>query len=252
MLLASVLAAECLVDALPQDRIAGAHTFAADPRYSLVAEAAADLHLLTAEPEALLSVQPDLVIADPYTRPETLSILMQANVPVIQPKNPSSFADVEANLRRLGRVTHTEAAAETKVQAMQQALRTVREGSDGLSEWRVITLDGALHTHGEGSLFDLVVRTAGASNAAIGHDVGLFRKLDIEEVLAWQPDAIVVSSPDGNVPAWLEQFPGLEVLECVKKKRFVLVPTALLSTTSHRLVEVAATIQKQLKEWGRP
>ena len=41
--------------------------------------------------------------------------------------------------------------------------------------------------------------------------VGAFRKLDIEEVLAWRPDAIVLSgASEAGAPAWISQLPGVE------------------------------------------
>jgi len=250
---ASVLAAESLLGVLPNERLAGAHAFAADPDYSLVADRATGIPLVGATPEQLLSVDPDLVLVDAYTRAETLALLGAAGVPVVRTVDPHGFADIAANLRTIGRVTHLEAELEAVVQAMQTRLRRVERAGAGLAPWRLLSLDGALHTYGTGSMFDAVARAAGVTNIASERGVGTFRKLDIEEVLAWRPDAIVLSGEPGQgVPQWVQQFPGLELLPCVQKQRLLFVPGPLLSTTSHHLVETAAFVQEQLREWKTP
>ena len=250
---ASVLAAESLLGVLPRARLAGAHYFAADPGYSLVADRTGGVPLLGAAPEQLLSVDPDLVLVDAYTRPETLALLTLAGVPVVRTLDPRSFGDIEANLRSIGRVTHLDAELGAVVARMQEQLRAVEARGAGLTAWRLLSLDGALHTYGQGSLFDAVACAAGATNVAAERGVGAFRKLDIEEVLAWRPDAVVISGEPGQgAPSWIAQLPGLELLPCIARGRIVSVPGPLLSTTSHRLVDAAVCVQRQLAEWGSP
>jgi ABC-type Fe3+-hydroxamate transport system substrate-binding protein len=251
----SVLAVESLLEVIPHKRLVGVHKIAADARYSLVADQAKGLPLLGASPEQLLSVRPDLVLVDAFTRAETLALLAAANVPVVRTHDPHSFEDIEANLRLLGRVTHLADEVEQIIAASTTKLEVVRQAGKDLSEWRVLSLDGAMHTYGEGSLFDVMTRTAGARNLAAEHGVGAFRKLDIEEVLAWRPDALVLSGEapaDGALPEWVTQCPGLDLLPCVAAGRIIYVPSRLLITTSHRLVDSAAFVQQQLIEWGKP
>jgi ABC-type Fe3+-hydroxamate transport system substrate-binding protein len=249
----SVLAAESLLGVLPKERLAAAHLFAANSGYSLAADLTDGVRLIGATPEQLLSVDPDLVLVDAYTRAETLALLGAAGVPVVRTRDPHGFEDIAANLRTIGRVTHLEAELEAVITAMQQRLHGVRRRGEGLAAWRLLSLDGALHTYGEGSLFDAIARAAGATNVAAEHGVGSFRKLDIEEVLAWRPDAIVLSGEPGqDTPAWVDQFPGLDLLPCVAGGRLLFVPGPLLSTTSHHLVDAAASLQRQLEEWGSP
>lgn len=253
VVLGSVLAAESLLSVLPADRLAGAHEFAADPGYSLVAERARGAPLVGSTPEALLSVRPDLVLVDAYTRAETLALLAAAGVPVVRTIDPHGFADIETNLHTLGRVTHLESELQEVADAMRAALGEVARVAATLPEWRLLSLDGALHTYGEGSLFDAIARAAGATNVAAEHGVGAFRKLDIEEVLAWRPDALVLAGKPGQmVPEWVAQLPGLELLPCVQQGRLLFVPGPLLSTTSHHLVDAAAFVQRQLQEWKAP
>ena len=251
----SVLAAESLLEVMPPERLVGVHMFAADDRYSLVADQAASMPLLGASPEHLLSVRPDLVLVDAFTRSETLALLTSAKVPVVRTTDPHSFEDIEANLRLLGRVTHLEAEVEKIIANTKSKLDEMRVAAQDVDDWRLLSLDGALHTYGKGSLFALMVDTAGARNVASEEGVGPFRKLDIEEVLAWSPDALVLSGmppENGELPEWVRQCPGLDLLPCIAKGRILYVPGRLLITTSHRLVDSVDHIQRELLKWGKP
>ncbi len=250
----SVFATEVLLAIAPRERIAAVHVLAADPRYSLVADAVSGLPRVGAEPEQLLAAQPDLVVCDPFTRPETLALLDAADVPVVRTADAASFADVAANVRRVGSLCHLEREAERLVTDMERRLATLAERAAEIADWRVINLDGALHTHGRGSLFEAVATAAGARCLAAERGVGPFRKLDLEALLAWQPDALVVGGVEsaGELPAWLRQQPGLSALECVRARRVVQVPGPLLGTTSHLLVGAVEQLQAQLLRWGKP
>jgi ABC-type Fe3+-hydroxamate transport system substrate-binding protein len=251
---ASVLATEVLLAIAPRERIAAVHVLAADPTFSLVATEARAFALVGAEPEQLLAARPDLVICDAFTRPETLAMLDAADVPVVRTGNPASFADVAANVRRLGQLCHAERGAERLVDELERRLAALAARAGDVAQWRVANLDGALHTHGAGSLFEGVVRAAGAQCLAAQRGVGPFRKLDVETLLAWQPDALVVAGPaDASTPPeWLLQQPGAALLTCVQRNRVLQLPAPVLATTSHRLVAVAETLQRALLRWEKP
>ena len=249
----SVLAAEVLLEIAPRRRIAAVHELAVDPRYSLVADLAGDFTLVGAEPEDLLSVAPDLVIVDAFTRPETLAILASAGVPVLRTTTPRRFVDIADNIRAIGRACDLQAAAESLVVGMQQRLTELADKGRDLAGWRVMSLDGALHTYGSGSLFDAVVTAAGACNLAAENGAGPFRKLDLESALAWRPEVLVidmVSGSEDSESAWMRQRTGFEFLPAMANGRIVFVPSNLFGTTSHRLVETVAFVQDALLRWG--
>lgn len=251
----SILATEVLLEIAPRQRLAAVHELAADPHFSLVADTVGDLPLCGATPERLLAARPDLVIVDAFTRAETLALLRGAGVPVVRTGDPANFADIAANVRRIGRVCHLEAEAEALVARMERDLESVRTAAPEFADWRVLCLDGALHSYGAGSLPDAVLTTAGARDLAAEQGVGAFRRLDAESVLAWRPDAIVVTVPADAARSpgeWLRQHPGLRLLPCVQQDRIVAIPGPLLSTTSHLLVGAAQHLQATLRRWGRP
>jgi iron complex transport system substrate-binding protein len=249
----SLLAAEVLLEIAPHDRIAGVIGLAADPQFSLVVGEVAGLPLVGAEPEQLLAVRPDLVITDAFTRSETRALLRAAGVPMLRTADAGSFDEIAANIRSLGRVCHLEAEAEALVRRMFAELAEVRAAAADFAHWNVCCLDGLLHTYGRGSLIDAMIAAAGPRNLASAHGAGAFRRLDLETVLGWRPDALLIGVPAGGedgAGAWLQQKPGLPLLPCVQNERLIFVPGPLLSTTSHRLVQAARLVQATLRQWG--
>ncbi|MCC7063158.1 MAG: ABC transporter substrate-binding protein [Planctomycetes bacterium] len=252
---ASLLATEVLLEIAPHARLAGVHELTADPRFSLIVDAVKDLRKVGAEPEQLLAVRPDLVILDAFTRPETVALLQGAGVPLLRTQAPASLDDIAANIRRIGHACHLDVEAEGLVSRMMTRAAEVRATGGELAPWRVCSLDGALHTYGRGSLFDAMLGLVGARDLAAERGAGPFRKLDVETVLAWRPDALIIAAAPGHEDRelqWLEQQPGLALLPCVRNHRVLFVPGALLASTSQHFVELAAFVQKGLLQWGKP
>lgn len=252
---ASVFAAEVLIELVPRERLAAVHELAAMSEYSLVAAEVADLPRVGPEPEQLLQARPDLVVIDAFTRAETQALLDAAGVPIVRMAAASNFDDIATNIRRLGELVHAGAAAERLVATMHERRRELATRGAQLARWRLCSLDGALHSYGRGSLFDAVVTATGARNLMAENGGDAFRRLDVEEVLGWRPDALVLSGTPGGAAQdkdWLLQHPGLRLLPCVTRDRLLFVPPALLVTTSHHLVDAVEFVQRALLAWGHP
>lgn len=255
---ASVFSAEVLLELLPEARFAGLHFLASEPRYSRVAARAAAMPKLGASPEQLIAAKPDLVVIDEFTSADTAILLGSVGIPVVRTRPVANFDDVAQNVRLLGHAVGADEAAEAVCERLLARREAIRAKGEGLGAFRVMNLNGALDTYGSASLLDDAVRTAGATHLPAVHGVGGYRHLDIETVLSWRPDAIVVSVDDtataatGDGTEWLAQHPGLRLLPCVQKGRVVRIPGSLLSNTSHHAIEVAARLQSALRAWGRP
>ena len=250
---ASVFSAETLLEIAPSSHIAGVHFLAADARYSRAAAKAAALPLLGASPEQLIAARPDLVVVDEFTLADTVTLIRSVGIAVVRTLPVATFDDVANNIRMLGFAIGQDAAAESLCERMLRRRDEIRSAGQGLDAWRVMSLNGALDTYGSRSLLDDAVKSAGARHLPAEHDVAGYRKLDIETVLGWQPDAIVISvSETGEGGEWVAQHAGLSLLPCVQRGRVVRIPGSLLSSTSHHAVELGALLQKSLSDWGRP
>ena len=251
----SVHSTEVLLEIAPRERLAAVHVLAADGRYSAAVEQARGLALVGAEPEQLVAAHPDLVFTDPFTRAETQQLLQSCGIRVVRTPDIASLDDVEHSIRAIGAAAGLAVEAAALVARMRDREALLRTAAPARSSWRLLTIDGGYHAFGTGSLVDELLRLAGARNLAAEHGVRAFRRLDAEEVLGWDPDALVVSGDVGseaNELAWMRQDPALARLRCVQQGRVVCVPGALLSSTSHHALEAAALVGRTLDQWGRP
>ena len=100
---------------------------------------------------------------------------------------------------------------------------------------------------------DGILAHVGAHNVAAEMGVGEYLRVDIEQVLDWDPDALIVPAVPGEEEKErrrIRQDPGLAVLRCVKQDRILFVSSALLGSTSHHVAEAARVIAEQLDRWG--
>lgn len=252
---ASVFSAEVLTTIVPRSRIVAVIALAADPRYSAVAEQVKNFVTCGAEPEELLAQRPDLVVTDPFTRAETRFLLAQIQVPVLEIRPVHDLEDVEDNIRLLGWATGCDTAADALVEDVRNRRSALQAKAALVNGWRVLNLAGATSTYGKGSLLDAAVTAAGAVNLAGSRGMPSYQELDIEQILSWRPDALLISVPaDGEAKARerLRQMHGMQLLSCVQHDRIVFVPGTAYGSTSHHVLTVAEMLQTQLCKWGRP
>ncbi|MEC7583365.1 MAG: ABC transporter substrate-binding protein [Planctomycetota bacterium] len=245
---ASVSSAEILLGLVPHQRIAAVHYLVADPVFSTVANEVGGIKTIGASPEQILSVRPDLVLTDEYTSAVTQRLLGTIGVPLLRIDAPRNFDDVARNLELVGARVGGEAQANAQASRLRARIQELGDERATVSSWRIMNLNGDLDTYGRDSLFDAAVNLAGARNIPADRGADAYLKLDIETVMAWRPDALVVASE----PTWIESDPVLSLLPCVQRKRYIRVSSALLSCQSSRAVELAARIQEQLRAWGNP
>lgn len=252
---ASVLSAEVLLEIAPRERVAAVLGLATDARYSECAAAAATVPTTGADPEQLIAQRPDLVIVDEFSRAEVPLLLRAAGIAVVRTSPASDYDGVADNVRRIGWAIGCDAAAEQLAASMAARLAALAAAAAAVADWRVMNLNGDLDTYGAHSLLDAAVRAAGARHLPAERGVGGYQKLDVETVLAWRPDALIIGVEPGADEAfatWLRQHPGLGLLPCVQRGRILYMPNSLLGATSHHAVGIAERIQLQLRAWGRP
>jgi iron complex transport system substrate-binding protein len=221
----------------------------------MVAEQADGLPAVGAEPEQLLAVRPDLVLTDPFTSAATQVLLEAVGVPVVRTGAIQNLAGIEDTIRLIGWVAGCDQEAEQLVAHLRARARALGIRAADFASWHVMNLNGALETYGCGSLLDSVIALAGARNLPAERGVGAFGVLDVESVLAWRPDALVVGvepGQEGSVRDWLAQHPGLRLLPCVQRGHVAFLDNALLGSTSHHAVGIAAALQARLGAWERP
>lgn len=253
---ATVFTDAVLLDLCPRQHIAALSAKSKEPEFSPVAaESQAFPRHITADPESILWVDPDLVFLSSFSDRATLRLVGGARRQVIRLHQFNSLADIQDNIRAVGYLMGLDREAEALVRDMNARLGRIqnRSRSRGAS-WRVISWSGG-YVAGDDTIFDSLLPYCGASNVASEKDTHGHSAVAAERILDWNPDALIVGVRPGGEDAvrnLIKQSAALRLLPAVRKDRIVFVPNALLLSTSHHVVGAADVIARQLDAWGKP
>lgn len=205
--------------------------------------------------EPVMAFEPDLVLADPWSAGDTRERLEDAGIPVIVLPDSSNWKAACEVLALLGRVFGEEerarseiAAIEARVEALAarargKSLRAVAYsnfGSQGFSAGSKTTLDDAMRLAGIENL---------AASAGLEGNIGF----TFEQLLSFDPDAIVISLPlraerghtgdkGGAAERLLVDEVMLKDLRAVRERRFLRLPAGLFASGSHGIVRAAEVL----------
>jgi len=158
---------EILADLVGAERVSGITYLADDPRQSsVVGFFPASIPRIGVGIEAVLSLEPDLVLVASYTSAETVGLLVAAGIPVLRLGDFGSFDEVASNLRLAASALGNEARAEQILADQDRRIETVRERVAGFAPPRVLVWEPTGYTKGRGTLMDEIIEVAGGFNVA--------------------------------------------------------------------------------------
>jgi iron complex transport system substrate-binding protein len=259
----SLAAEEIVLDLAGASRLAAVTPFARDPRFSnvagkapAVAETAAGQSI-----ERVIRLDPDLVVVASYTDPRARRMLERCGIPVVCLEEFRSFESIRRAIALLGGVLGLDEEAARMAGAFDARLEATRAraaraiaragarvavlymGTDLKSPW----------TAGSGTLVDEVLRAAGALNVAAANGIRGEVGLNKEAVIHWQPHVLVL---EGEPSAREERLrtlradPLLSGLEAVRREKIIVLPTRLITSTSHYAAAAAERLLELLYPEG--
>jgi iron complex transport system substrate-binding protein len=183
-----------LMLAAPGQLVSVSHV-AADPLSSPMAGAAAGVHLNYGGAEQIYLLQPDLVLAHPWSDPTALAMLRRLGLNVVQVPGVERLFDIPARLAEVGALLGQEDAAQTLIRRFETDFATLSGTEPGPGA----VLYGANgYTVGDGSLADEMLTRAGFRNIAAEIGRSDSGRIALELLVMAAPDLIVRS----------QSFPG--------------------------------------------
>jgi len=144
--------------------------------------------------EAILALQPDLVLGADITSPEQVQALEDLGLTVFVLPNPVDFEGLFANLELVGELTGHAAEAQTAVSGLRTRVQAVTQATQGAIRPTVYyEVDGtdptAPWTTGSGTFQSLLIQLAGGQNMA--EELQGWGQISLEELVARDPAVIV-------------------------------------------------------------
>lgn len=192
--------------------------------------------------EAIVGLDPDLVLVGDITPPEHIQALEAVGLTVFAVPNPQDFEDLFDSIRTVGQLTGRQSEAQALVDDLRirydQVLETV-EGAELVSVF--YELDGsdptAPWTAGSATFQQLLFDLVAADNVA--SDIQGYAQLSLEEIVVRDPEVIIFGAGP-FVPTTVESLserPGWTDLQAVANGQVYGVDTDLLDLPGPRLVE---------------
>ena len=174
---------------LPPDRIASVTWLSRDPSGSLMAEAAKRVGINHGLAEEVVRQQPDLIITDRFSKPTTRAMLKRLGYPVVEIDDATSFDAIRTNVRLVAHAVGEDARGEAMIAEMDRDLAEL--AADRGPPLRVVAWDGGGFSAGEGSLYNEVLKAAGAVNVAHEPPVSGYNRPDTEVLMIAAPTLLV-------------------------------------------------------------
>lgn len=172
----------------------------ADPRESMLADAAIQYPLNFANAEEILRAAPDVVLGGQYTSAFTRSMLASLGLPVITVPPANSVADIERNLRTVAVAIGRQAYAETVIADMRERIRRIEHARPARSVPGIVVRPGGF-TVGAGSLADDLMRLAGLENIAAVSGLDVWGSLSIESLLTSRTQLLIFTGYRTDQPS---------------------------------------------------
>jgi iron complex transport system substrate-binding protein len=190
--------------------------------------------------ERIRALKPDLIIGWATGNPQRqLDQIKSLGIPVFLTFS-KKMSDVPGVLERLGELTANQAGAAVAAKNFRDQLALLEKTYAGRKPVRVFyqIWDRPLMTINNTQIISDAMRVCGAVNV-FGHLPDLTPKVDVEAVLAANPDAIMTSGEPGVKTDWLANWKKWKNLNASKNNHFYVLPKDSVNRMGPRLVDGA-------------
>lgn len=163
--------------------------FARDPESSAMVEQAQSWPINHGQAEEIFLLNPDLVLAGTFSSRQTIALLRQLDIPVIEFKPAETFDDIRDRLRQMGEVLGQEVRAEAVISEFDKNLAALRVRATNRP--RAAFYDLNSYTAGTGTLIDTIMEAAGLTNIAVELGFEGIGRLSLEQLVMASPELLV-------------------------------------------------------------
>jgi len=225
------------------DQLVGRDEFSDFPPEALEAPSIGSLYPQV-NAEAVVELEPDLVLAAGITNPDDVEALAGLGLTVYATSVAANLDDIYHDILAVGTLTGQTDEAETLVADLRARVEAVSARTAGMAErprvfYEIDATDPASPwTAGPGSFIDQLLTLAGGTNVGnVGAD--LYYQISLEELVNQDPDVIVLGSSTygGQTPELLAQRAGWENLTAVKNRAVYTFDDNLVSRPGPRVID---------------
>ncbi len=231
-----------------REQVVAVSSLVDDPRYSpLVGTWPSTIPRVSGDSESLVALRPSVVFVAEWSDPSGRALLEQASAHVVVLSGFGGFEDYRARVRTIAAATDAKPQGETLVADFDQALRAA---TSHVGAGKTIVSYASGSVAGAGTTFDDEARAAGFENLATRDGMKGHMEVGLEQVVAWQPDAIVIPC-EADCDATEADFaakPGVATTPAARHGHIVALPGPILFATGPRMLEVTKALVRRFAE----
>jgi iron complex transport system substrate-binding protein len=200
--------------------------------------------------EAIVALQPDLVLAAGVTNPDDVQKLEDLGLTVYSTQFDVTLDDIYEDITNVAILVGKEVEAEAVVQSLKDRVDAVETTTATAAEQPVVfyevdaTEPNKPWTAGSGTFVDRLITSAGGINA--GGSTPDYFQMSIEELVVQNPDIIVLGSATygGQTPELVAARPGWETIAAVQNNAVYTFDDNLISRPGPRIVDGLEALAK--------
>ncbi len=195
--------------------------------------------------EKIISLQPDLVLATAFTRPEQIRQLEAAGIKVVQFRQPASFAEICSHFLSLGHLLALEEKAKQIVSQAEAEVAEIEHETSFLPKEKVFLQVGSRPLFGSvpTSFTNDYIVLAGGINIIADQKTGL---TNYEKVISQNPDVIIIAvmgSENGIAAEEKKKWQHTFIIKAAQEKRiYVIEPNMVCSPSPVTFVQALRVI----------
>ncbi|WML43027.1 ABC transporter substrate-binding protein [Neobacillus sp. PS3-40] len=202
--------------------------------------------------EKVISLKPQLVLANSTNSKQSLQQLRDAGIPVLVVNDAESFKQVYQSIEMIGKATGEKQEAKEVIQGMKKKLASILGKVKTISDdeqkkvFVEVSPEPEIYTAGKNTFIDEILTMIHAKNAAKKLDGWV--KMNDEAVIEMNPDIILTTygyytkDPVGKVLS----RKGWQEVKAIKNKQVVDVNSDLVTRPGPRLVEGVEALAKTI------
>jgi iron complex transport system substrate-binding protein len=229
---------------------AGAHVVAT-VEYSDEPEAARKVprigDVVSVDMERLVALRPEVAVVWPGGgNVAQIAKITQLGIPIYR-QQVNSLAEIAGSIRRLGKMAGTEASAEEAARRVEDRLVALKQTYGSGLHPRVLleAWNHPIYTVGGTQLMSDALTTCGARNL-FGDLRQLAPAVDVEAVVARNPDVIVAAAPPGHGQEWLADWKRFGSIRAVKVGNLIVFEDPRLTRLGPSVLEATEGLCKAL------
>ncbi len=222
----------------PRQRLLMFNEVAADPKFSMIADAVIRSGQIFSykESELVIASQPDMVFTVAFSDVVFKQRLHRAGIPTLDLGSQDSLASIIEEIKILGEVLGESANANALLDVIAEK-RNLLQSALPLSKkpLRLLYYDLGGYIPGLSSNFTSLCELVGAVNVGAEQGIKSWKQVDHETLLQWDPEIIIVPL-ESKLEQSLESDPLLRHARAIKDDRILTIPGLYLRINSQFLL----------------